>query len=142
MGLTPNADVEVTTTIMYEFRILARASVTGLLTWGALVTWFFCRNLTIPSKVEDVPQSRRFYYTRFWHDEAELDSRIREIQHNEDVLVSSLPIQELPYDLSNNLTHPVSVASPLHAPTAKKGKAKDKALKRMTGGVSETDSDD
>lgn len=127
---------------MDEFKILARAPVKGLLTWGVLVTWFFCRNLTTQSKVEDVPQNRRFHHTRFWRDEAELDSRIWEIQHNEDVLVSSLPVQDLPYDLSNNPTHPVSVALLLPAPTTKKGKAKDKALKCVTGGRPETDSDD
>jgi hypothetical protein len=102
MGLTPNLEaVDRGDTACHEFLYLAEAAVAGILNWTALAAWFFCHNLTIERGYEEVPENRRFTFTRVWNDESELSTCIKKLRADDDRL-ATLSEHQLPYDYGNN----------------------------------------
>jgi hypothetical protein len=105
MGLHPDPRKVFDDTIYREFHHLARAAVTGVLDWQALVSWLLCRKLVLERDLAAVTPGRRFTHTRFWRSEAALTERILEITDNDDNLLAAIPEDELPYDRGNNPVH-------------------------------------
>jgi hypothetical protein len=106
MGLTPSPNANRFKKPVYDdFKVLARAAVTGLLDWQTLVAWLFHRRLTVENAFEEVPPDRRFPMTQFWESEAQLDRHIRSIYEGTDALLASFTEEEVPYNRGNNMAH-------------------------------------
>jgi hypothetical protein len=102
MGLTPSPIAFFGTAVYSQFRVIAKAAISGLLDWRTLVAWLFCHKLTLQRKLQSVPKNRRFEMTQFWESERQLSNHIDNIYEEADHLLQTV---NDPYDFGNNPIH-------------------------------------
>ncbi|OCK83433.1 hypothetical protein K432DRAFT_440852 [Lepidopterella palustris CBS 459.81] len=101
MGLRVNANATFTNTFYETSRWVVNCALAGLINWKTIFAFFRCWNY-IEGSINDVPQDRRFEFTRRQMGQDALYERIQEYVFN-DTILETTPTHLAPLEFSNNV---------------------------------------